>query len=303
MRAVDALLNGLVDYAGLFPPASQDMRSAVQAYASYLLTSDRPALGRFIVPLARLAEFETATLDLLPRGPEGEPWRLSVLVGDDFAGASDRILNFNRQRGPESAEGHAIIDAIELKANTADEISRKHAQLPRSATVYYEIPITANCAPLIDAIGAAKARAKMRTGGITSDAFPSTEAVLGFMTACARKRVAFKATAGLHHPVRGTYNLTYDAGSARGTMYGYLNVFVAAALLFRGENISLAKEVLEESDPAAFKMSGQALEWRATRLTADDLRSVRSEFAISFGSCSFREPVDELHELMTEVHA
>src|SRR4051794_24195354 len=95
MKAVDALLTGLIDYAGLFPPASQDMRTAVQSYSSYLISADRQALGRFIVPLARLAEFESATRDLLPRGPEAEPWRLSVLIGDDFTGASGRIVAFN----------------------------------------------------------------------------------------------------------------------------------------------------------------------------------------------------------------
>jgi hypothetical protein len=303
MRAVDALLNGLVDYAGLFPPANQSMREAVASYSSYPLTGDRPALGRFIVPLARLTEFESAALDRLPRGPEAEPWRLSVLVGDDLPGASERILNFNRQHGPDSQGGQAIIDAVELKAGTPDEIARKNSQLPGSATIYFEIPLTANTAALIDAIALAKARAKLRTGGITAEAFPSPEQVLDFIVACARKHVPFKATAGLHHPVRGAYNFTYEPGSARGTMFGFLNVFVAAALLFRGENISLAGDVLGESDPAAFRISDRTIEWNGMRLTADELRSVRSEFAISFGSCSFREPVDELHELTTEVHA
>jgi hypothetical protein len=303
MRAVDALLGGLVDYAGLFPPANQSMREAVESYTSYLLTGDRPALGRFIVPLARLAEFETATLDRLPRGPEAEPWRLSVLVGDDFSGAGDRISKFNRQHGPDSEEGQAIIDAIEAKAGTPDEITRKHGQLAGAPTIYFEIPLTSNTSALMEAIAAVKARAKMRTGGVTPEAFPSPEQVLDFMVVCARKRVPFKATAGLHHPVRGAYNLTYEPGSARGTMFGFLNVFIAAALVFRGDNISLAGEVLRESDPAAFRITEQTIEWRGIRLTADELRSVRSEFAISFGSCSFREPVDELHELTTEVHA
>ena len=296
-------MNGLVDYAGLFPPANQGMREAVESYASYLLTGDRPALGRFIVPLARLAEFQAATLDMLPRGPEAEPWRLSVLIGDDFSGASDLISNFNREHGPESEEGQATIDAVELKAATPDEINRKHAQLPRGATIYFEIPLASDIASLVDAIAAASARAKIRTGGITTDAFPSPERVLDFLVACARKRVPFKATAGLHHPVRGAYSLTYEARSARGTMFGFLNVFVAAALLFRGENITLAREVLEESDAATFRISEHTIEWRGIKLSADELRNIRSEFAISFGSCSFREPVDELRELMTEVHA
>jgi hypothetical protein len=303
MKAVDALLAGLVDYAGLFPPAGQTMQAAVQSYASYLSTGDRQSLGRFIVPLARLAEFEGAAREHLPTGPEAEPWRLSVLIGDDLAEASERIPAFNNAHGPDSREGHATVDTIELKANTPDEVDRKNAQLPSGIMTYFEIPLKSNPAPLIDAIAAAKARAKMRTGGVTADVFPTSTQVLDFMIACARKRVPFKATAGLHHPIRGAYNLTYERGSARATMYGFLNVFFAAAALFRGENISLAGEVLDETDPAAFRISHQSIEWRGMRVTADELTNVRNEFAISFGSCSFREPVDELRELLSEVHA
>ena len=49
MRIRDALLNGLIDYAGLFPPAGEDMRTAVHNYADYLRSPDRSAPGRFVV--------------------------------------------------------------------------------------------------------------------------------------------------------------------------------------------------------------------------------------------------------------
>src|SRR6185312_670299 len=78
------------------------------------------------------------------------------------------------------------------------------------------------------------ARAKIRTGGVTAEAFPSGETMADFLLACARARVPFKATAGLHHVVRGSYKLTYELESAQAKMHGLANVFLAAALAWRG---------------------------------------------------------------------
>jgi hypothetical protein len=115
--------------------------------------------------------------------------------------------------------------------------------------------------------------------------------------ACQRYAVPFKATAGLHHPVRGRYPLTYHAGSATGLMFGFLNVFMAAALLRSGQTTDLARDVLEESDASAFSFTDDAITWRGLSIDVDQMRTLRSQFAISFGSCSFREPVDELAAL------
>src|SRR6267142_920393 len=122
VKAVDALLAGLVDYAGLFPPASEGMRTALENYASYRESDDRPALGRFIVPLSRLKELEDAGRDLMRRGDAVEPWQLSVLVAGDARSAAETIADFNRRHGPGSRDGRAVIDVAELKATTAEEI-------------------------------------------------------------------------------------------------------------------------------------------------------------------------------------
>jgi len=56
LKSVDALLTGLVDYAGLFPPAGEDMRPALEHYASYLESPDRSALGNAsgVIPPVRI---------------------------------------------------------------------------------------------------------------------------------------------------------------------------------------------------------------------------------------------------------
>ena len=288
---------GLVDYAGLFPPASQDMRQAVGSYASYLSGPDRAYLGRFIVPIGRLQEFSVAASDLLPGGPESEPWRLSVLLGGSTENIGDQLLSFNRAHLPGGDGGHAVVETVEAKAATAAEIGAVRAAVPAQFVLYIEIPLGDDSPQLVRAIGAAKARAKVRTGGVTVDAFPRSRSLIDFIAACNRTHVAFKATAGLHHPLRGSYRLTYAPGSAKGTMYGYLNVFLAAAVLATGADEDVALQVLEESDPSAFSFGDESIYWRDHEIMAADIRRVRENVAISFGSCSFREPVDEIAEL------
>lgn len=294
MKSVDALLGGLVDYAGLFPPASEDMRPALESYASYARGEDRPALGRFIVPISRLKELEEVGGDLMPRGKRSEPWRLSVLVAEDVPAAGEEMRRFNRRHSPESADGSTVIDVAELKASAMDEIVHQRRDLPRELTAYFEIPIGGDVTPLVKTMAKAGARAKIRTGGVTPEAFPRAESIVDFIAACQREAVPFKATAGLHHPIRAEYRLTYESDSPTAMMYGFLNVFIAAAMLYAGESEDTALDVLEESDPSAFKFADDAIHWREKRITADQILASRSEFAISFGSCSFREPVEEL---------
>jgi hypothetical protein len=87
-------------------------------------------------------------------------------------------------------------------------------------------------------------------------------------------------------------------------MYGFLNVFVASALVYSGESDSTAIAALEETDRHAFAFEDDAIVWRGKRITTGQIEASRRDFATSFGSCSFREPIDELaplaHNLITD---
>src|SRR5262245_13448346 len=111
------LLLGLIDYAGLFPPAALDMPTATRKYAEYLESKYSWALGRFVVPVARLDEFEKATEGILPASgmdgdwEENEFWRLSALGGADLSSELNRIAEFNQKHATvDSSAGAAIID-------------------------------------------------------------------------------------------------------------------------------------------------------------------------------------------------
>lgn len=288
-RSFVVLLRGVVDYAGLFPPAALSMRDAVRNYAEYRASKDVWMLGRFIVPAARLAEFESESASLLPK--DSSPWKLSALAGTNVDEDVNAIHTFNaRHIG-------ATVDTLEMKATRIEEILIAASRIPRSLHVFVEVPIHNDPSMLIQAVANSNLHAKVRTGGVTPDAFPSSKELARFLQACVENDVPFKATAGLHHPIRAEYNLTYEPNSARGKMFGYLNVILAAAFIKHGAQLNEAVEVLEEESADAFRFDDEGVSWRSRRLSMRELSRVREISAISFGSCSFREPVQDLKDI------
>jgi hypothetical protein len=297
MHPLRLLLEHSIDYAGLFPPAGLAMRPALENYAAYRAGPDAWALGRFVVPAARLDELESAAGGLLPAAPD-DPWRLSVLLGSNPAGDVRRLGELNCRHAASGA-GALVADVVELKADSADAAETALAKLPRHLTAFVELPVARDPGPALAAIARHGAGAKVRTGGVTADAFPITADLLRFLRAAVSAGVPFKATAGLHHPIRAIYRLTYEPDSPSGTMYGFLNLFLAAAFLRQGMSDADAARLLEESDPASLQVdsSGGGVGWRGHRLDAEALVEARARGLGSFGSCSFEEPIGDLASL------
>ncbi|MDH5283379.1 MAG: hypothetical protein OEW80_05800, partial [Gemmatimonadota bacterium] len=168
------------------------------------------------------------------------------------------------------------------------------AVIPPGYELYLECPIGQGLPALLDAIGAAGARAKIRTGGTRADEFPATEAVTDFIAGCAAARLAFKATAGLHHPVRGSYPLTYAEGSPCATMFGYLNLVLAATLLWTGGNAEQARAALTAGDHGRLVATDDALSWGDVSCSTGAIERTRREFMTAIGSCSFTDPLSEI---------
>ena len=287
-RPLTALLTHAIDYAGLFPPAKLDMPTAVRNYTTYRSGEYRWALGRFIVPVSRLAEFEQATLTTSGGGDESCP--ISALGGANPDKDVTAILDFNKHHV-------ALIDSVEFKASTVDDVMAISRTVPSVPATFVEIPIDSDPTPLITMISRSGLRAKMRTGGITPDAFPSSVHIARFILACVHARVGFKATAGLHHALRGAYGLTNEPNSPSGMMYGFLNVFVGSCVAKLGGSIDEIKAALEETSPLEFQLGDQEIAWRQYRMSISGISSLRNELAISFGSCSFTEPMEDLKSL------
>jgi hypothetical protein len=139
--------------------------------------------------------------------------------------------------------------------------------------------------------------AKVRTGGLTPESIPAPEHLANFLCQAAERRLAFKATAGLHHPVRSDQPLTYAADAPRGVMHGFINVFLAASFAWHGADCSTILKILKETDPGAFQFRNDEALWLDRSVTTDEIAEARREFAHSFGSCSFEEPIADLRKL------
>jgi hypothetical protein len=295
MQAIQTLLRASIDYAGLFPPAALDMASAVHNYARYQSSEDAWALGRFIVPATRLSELETAAATYLS-APTSHRWQIGALIGSDLGPDLQLITAFNR-RPAGRPEGGAVVDSVEVKGSSDSAIEETMSQIPRHLQAYVEIPIEEDPTDLIAAIGRQGGRAKVRTGGVTREAFPRSTDLVRFMARCIDANVAFKCTAGLHHALGAEYRLTYAPDSPSGVMFGFLNVFLTATLLRSGLSASEAEPVLEESSPKAFQVGEREISWRGHRLDTAALKAARERTIISFGSCSFTEPLEDLQAL------
>ena len=223
-RSARVLLQSLIDYAGMFPPAALPLAEALANYQRYRDGEYGWILGKFVV---RSADVSSARLNGVPL---------------------------------------TIIGLDEVKADSEAEIER----IERPG-VYVEI----RDLNLLEVIARRNLRAKIRCGG---DVVPTVPEVARFITACVERRLPFKATAGLHHAVRS------------GNQHGFLNVFLAAALP------QVAEMVLSDDDPRSFTFTDEAAWWRGREVTVAEIEEMRQN-AVSFGSCSFEEPVDDMKEL------
>jgi hypothetical protein len=319
-----ALLTGLIDYAGLFPPAGLHLDGAVRNYARYRREPEAWMLGRFVCPVARLGE-------LLPLARElfspGSPLALSVLAGkgdslaDFYYSLRDdlqAVASFQEVCGD-----CARVDVVECRLPTADLVAEKLDAAAGFFTMAHELlrsNLRGDVAPFYEAAlgpdwreqvprvlarldlasaadevkGTSRHRPagfKLRCGGLEARAFPSPEQVAYIITQCRGPGIALKATAGLHHPFRH-----FDP-ALRTPVHGFLNVFGAAVLAHaRKLTEEQVRQVIEDEDPGQFVFDDQGFRWHDFHATTAEVVAAR-RFATSFGSCSFDEPREDLRAL------
>ncbi|HUG74775.1 MAG TPA: hypothetical protein VMM81_03775 [Acidimicrobiia bacterium] len=293
-------LSGLIDYAGLFPPESLDMAGAVAGYREALEGDHAWLVDRYICPVSRLEELAGHLMASLRSGDA--PWRLVAVAddrSDDWLSAVD--ADAARVRGFEVVmSGGAVVEVVERRVAAdgvrPDDIAAASRSFGRF--VSYEVPWSdpdlerslRSLASAREASGRSLG-AKIRTGGVTEDAFPPPEAVAGFLIACRDLGLPLKATAGLHHPVR-------HRDAATGFVHhGFLNLLAAAAFAIDGAALDEVTAVLADDDAAAFALIPAGLTWRDRRAGVDALTAARSSLLRAYGSCSVREPVDDLTAL------
>ncbi len=303
-----ALLEQLVDDAGLFPPARLAMVPALRAHDRHHESAYAWVGGRFVLPASRVDEFARA------RGGATAPIELSVILdagalgakGDTVRADLERIARIRGLPGVGVASLEARLPRLAFDASaTARIVADVVERWPSDPVAFwyesgYDAGWATPPAEWLAVLAAARAGApahvtlgaKVRCGGPRPGSTPSVEDLAAFVTAAQEQGVPWKATAGLHHPVRGEHGT--DGGVVQ---HGFLNLFVAAVALHAGalapERVA---EVLEEHDPRAFVIDPLHVGWRDVRVEAEAVAAAR-EHVVSYGSCSFDEPVNDLREL------
>jgi hypothetical protein len=322
-ESLRALLTGVIDYAGLFPPARLPLDEAIRNYARYRTGPDSWMLGRFVVPAARLGEL-AGHAELFAQGP---PFAFAALgrggntaaefltaLRDDLGDIADFRQDHGRRVTVEVLEVRLPADvlgrenypaALHLLADAGRLIEELG---PPKLTPFIEAPLRADWRTEVEAVLEAlavdahtpeaahrtryrRAGFKLRCGGLEPSAFPTTEQVAFVLVAAEERRVPLKFTAGLHHPFR-----RFDPDVQAHT-HGFLNVFVAGLLgASRGLDEEAVRQLLEfEASP--FRFDDADLVWGEEMVTLEEIKEARHRAVTSFGSCSFDEPRDDLRAL------
>ena len=309
-KSLRALLTGIVDYAGLFPPAQLPLDEAIRNYARYLGEADPWMLGRFICAAARLGELSPFVGELFTQGP---PLRVSALgrggnTRETFLAGLDAdlqaIADFRSRHGV-----RVVVDGLETRLppdalapvvpnrETRQLIEQTAARIDAATalTLFVEVPGGPHWCEAAEEtfgiLGSLNAERelmapapppigfKVRCGGQDPAAVPPAKQVARVVTA----GVPFKATAGLHHPFR------------RDTVHGFVNVFAAGVLAHvHGLRPTAVESLLLDEEPAHFIFEDAGLRWGEWYASIEEIRSARRQAALSFGSCSFEEPRDDL---------
>jgi hypothetical protein len=308
-----SLLEGIIDYAGLFPPAELPMEDAFRRFLDHRSSNEGWMLARFVCPVTRLGELE-------PLLSGAESARLPIAISalgsggaslEEFLASVEKdsaILNAFSARQP----GRAVVDAFEVRLPEAGGVAvavnqawgRVTGNGSHPLTPFFEVSLLGEWRPRLPSAAAAvrdtnrKAGAgnqvglKIRCGGLNADAVPEVEAVAAAIATCRAVEVPLKATQGLHHPFR------HHDPELETMAHGFINLFVASTLAYVHDlPVKKLIEIIAETDPETFVIGAEQLAWREFGANREGVAEARGSVLTSFGSCSFAEPRDDLREL------
>lgn len=288
------LLDRFIDYAGLFPPAKLSMEEAVSSYLDYLSGPEEPFVSRFVCSVAKLDDLrqvlanrsvtETISLCVVGTAPtDHASW------GDALVHDADAMTRFMERVGEDAA-----IEAYEIRIPSHKHIV-EYVQDLRSfnqVDVFCELPWGPEMADSLAVLAEEEwLGAKARTGGLEASAFPPPITVAEFLVSCCQLDLAFKLTAGLHHPLRG-HRKEVDAN-----MHGFLNIMVATSLIQAHDlNSREVTMILESEDSADFKFDDEAVHFKEQSADLEAIDEARALIS-GIGSCSVTEPLQDLKDL------
>jgi hypothetical protein len=308
-----SLLDGIIDYAGLFPPAKLPMDEAFARFVEHRSSDDGWMLARFVCPVARFDELE---LLLEQAEPSHLPIQVSALGrgGDTLESFLESVEQDTQSITGFSARqtNRAVVDVFEVRlpkaGGAAVAVEKAWKRLTDdgeiSLTPFFEVSLLGEWRPRLPAAAAAvrdtgrnagdrgRVGLKIRCGGLEASAVPDVEAVAAAIATCRATGIPLKATQGLHHPVR-QHDPELDT-----MVHGFINLFVASVLASTHDlTVKKLIDIVAETDLEAFVVEPRRLAWHDYDASADDIADARQSVLTSFGSCSFSEPRADLQAL------
>jgi hypothetical protein len=296
--SLQALLATSIDYAGMFPPCSLQLESALRNQAEYVRSPEAWMLGAFVLPVE---QFE-ATRQLLSQFDPAHPLRVAALGpktenADGFLDALDEadvaIRSLSSNVDLVSISHLEMLLPHDVDSGLLQEAKSIVGDLP----TFWEAPpdraqeTIALLAEHNSDTDLATFGYKLRTGGVTAEAFPTSPQIAKALVTPATHQLPIKFTAGLHHPIRQFRD------EVKTKMHGFLNVLGAAVLAAEHRwDASQTSKMLEDENANSFVFAADFFAWREWKIDLERLR-YRRKFVTSFGSCSFDEPRDDLRAL------
>src|SRR5438034_3496416 len=294
-----ALLNQAIDYAGMFPPCSLALEPALQNHAEYVRSPEAWMLNGFVLPVE---QFDAAR-QLLSDFDRHHPLRVAAL-GPKTAKADvflDGLYNAEAAIRSFSKYDTDFVSVSHLEMFLPEDVDS--ASLKEARAIVGELPVFWEAPPeraeqtiaMMAGHNSDEDTAtfgyKLRTGGVTADAFPTPAQIARALVTAATHQLPIKFTAGLHHPIRQFRH------EVKTKMHGFLNVLGAAVLAPEHQwDADQTVMMLEDEDPRSFSFTQDFFAWCEWKIDVERLR-YRRKFVASFGSCSFDEPRDDLRAL------
>ena len=294
-----ALLTQSIDYAGMFPPCSLELEPALKKQAHYVRSNDAWILNAFVLPVG---QFGTAK-QLLSQFDPHRPLRVAALGPKTENAATFREALEKTDADVRSFSAHNVdlVSVVQLEMFLPHDVELALLREARSVIgnlpAFWEAPLEraeetiAMLADLNSDVDKPTFGFKLRTGGVTADAFPTSQEIARALVTPATHQVPIKFTAGLHHPIRQYRD------EVQTKMHGFLNVLGAAALAAEHKwEAHQTATMLEDESPASFSFDDEFFAWREWKIDIKPLKN-RRKFVTSFGSCSFDEPREDLRAL------
>jgi hypothetical protein len=294
-----ALLEHAIDYAGMFPPCNLDLEPSLNNQAQYVRSADAWMLNAFVLPVGQFDAAKRVPSDFDPL----HPLRVSALGPKTENAAAFGEMFEKTAAAIRSLAVHNVdlisVDQLEMflpEDIDLDLLKEAHSMIS-DLPAFWEAP-TERAARTIALLAEFNSDAdtptfgyKLRTGGVTPDAFPTSAEIAKALVVPLTHQVPIKFTAGLHHPIRQFRD------EVQTKMHGFLNVLGAAVLAaeHKWDEKQIAA-MLDDEDAKSFSFDNDSFSWRKWKIDIKRLKD-RRKFVTSFGSCSFDEPREDLRAL------